>query len=298
MTDQLKELQEKVASYRDRPNDERIKYIRSPRWIGYQAAEDILKQLATLLAYPKSDRMPNLLIVGDTNNGKTMLAKRFWRKHPAEDNKDGASVVVPVMFMQAPPIPDEGRFYNTILELLFAPYKPGDRIDRKQYQAVRLMREVGLRMLIIDEVHNILAGSLTRQRAFLNVIKFLGNELQIPIIASGTREAFRAIQTDPQLANRFKPAVLPRWKNDNEFGDFLITFENLIPLRKPSHLDDISLSDRIYAMSEGYLGEICRILVDAAVYAVESGRELIDQKALDAIQWVPPSARRLQPEGI
>lgn len=298
MADAASRIREKVAALRERPDEERILYIRSPRWIGYQAATDILGRLETLLAYPASDRMPNLLIIGDTNNGKTALAKRFWRRHPAADNKDGESVAVPVLFMQAPPVPDEGRFYNAILELLFAPHKPHDRVDRKQVQAIKLMRAVGLRMLIVDEIHHLLAGSLSRQRAFLNVIKYLGNELGIPIVASGTRDAFRAIQTDPQLANRFEPAVLPRWKNDDEFGSFLITFESMLPLRKPSDLDDLSLGDRIYSMSEGYLGEICKILVEAAVRAVESGREQIDHKVLDAIKWVSPSARRLQPEGI
>jgi superfamily II DNA or RNA helicase len=36
-------------------------------------------------------------------------------------------------------------------------------------------------MLIVDEIHHLLAGSATRQRQFLNVLKYLGNELKIPI---------------------------------------------------------------------------------------------------------------------
>ena len=85
----------------------------------------MLKQLETLLSYPASHRMPNLLIVGDTNNGKTMLVKRFRGQHKPQDNPTGEAAVVPVLFLQAPPVPDEGRFYNAILERLFAPYNPG-----------------------------------------------------------------------------------------------------------------------------------------------------------------------------
>lgn len=298
MAEHLSHLLAKVAAYLERPDEERIAHIRSPRWIGYDAANGILDRLETLLAYPKSHRMPNLLIVGGTNNGKTMLVKRFCSRHPPDDNKEGKSVVVPVLFVQAPPVPDEGRFYNSILDRLFAPYKPADRVDRKQFQAIKLMREVGLSMLIIDEVHHILAGNLSRQRAFLNVIKFLGNELEIPIVAAGTRDAFRAIQTDPQLANRFDHARLPRWKNDDDFVRLLMTFERMIPLRKPSVLDDPALADRIYAMSEGYIGEISRLLVEAAVLAVMTGKEAIDRRMLDAIGWVSPSDRRKQPEGV
>lgn len=286
----------KAASYLDRSDEERINYIRSPRWIGYDTANSILERLESLLTYPKTHRMPNLLVVGNTNNGKTMLVKRFCSRHQPEDNKEGRSIVVPVLFVQAPPVPDEGRFYNAILDLLFAPYKPLDRVDRKQFQAIKLMREVGLRMLIIDEVQHILAGNLTRQRTFLNVIKFLGNELEIPIVAVGTKDAFRALQTDTQLANRFDNAKLPRWKNDDDFIRLLMTFEQMLPLRRPSMLDDQALADRIYSMSEGYIGEISRLLVEAAVAAVKTGKEAIDKRLLESIGWVAPSDRRKQPE--
>lgn len=298
MTETVSHLSEKAAAYLERPVAERIKYIRSPRWIGYDTANAILDRLESLLTHPKSHRMPNLLVVGDTNNGKTMLMKRFCARYPADDNKGGEGVKVPVLFVQAPPVPDEGRFYNAILELLFAPYKPSDRTDRKQFQAIKLMRAVGLKMLVIDEIHHILAGNLTRQKIFLNVIKFLGNELEIPIVGVGTRDAFRAIQTDLQLSNRFEHAVLPRWQNDDDYARLLMTFERMIPLRNPSCLDDPALADRIYAMSEGFIGEISDLLVEAAVFAVTSKKEAIDRNVLESIEWVAPSKRRQQPEGL
>lgn len=292
MSSDTSHLLEKAAAYLDRPDEERIRYIRSPRWIGYPRAQEILDQLEQLLTYPKSHRMPNLLIVGDTNNGKTMLVERFCRRHKADDNPQGGAAIVPVLFVQAPPIPDEGRFYNAILELLFAPYKAGDRVDRKQFQAIKLMHAVGLKMLIIDEIHHILAGSMSKQKAFLNVIKYLGNELQIPIVGVGTRDAFRAVQTDPQLSNRFDHAVLPRWNNDESFLRLLATMERTLPLRLPSTLIDGALADKLYSMSEGYIGEISRLLVSAAVRAVETKYERIDKKLLDSLGWTAPSERR------
>lgn len=295
MGEDASHLLQKAAEHLARTDQERIEYIRSPRWIGYPHAQKVLKQLETLLSYPASHRMPNLLIVGDTNNGKTMLVKRFCGQHKPQDNPTGEAAVVPVLFLQAPPVPDEGRFYNAILERLFAPYKPGDRADRKQFQAIKLLREVGLKMLIIDEIHHVLAGSMAKQKAFLNVIKYLGNELKVPIVGVGTRDAFRAIQTDPQLSNRFDHAVLPRWDNDDDFLRLLATFERVLPLRYPSVLIDGSLADKIYSMSEGYLGEISRLLVNAAVAAVERGQEQINKQVLDSIDWVPPSERRKEP---
>lgn len=297
MNEPASHLLQKAAAYLDRPDVERIAYIRSPRWIGYPQAQEILEQLENLLTHPKSHRMPNLLIVGDTNNGKTMLVKRFCDRHKPEDNPDGEAAVVPVLYVQAPPVPDESRFYNAILELLFAPYKSGDRADRKQFQAIKLLRTVGLKMLVIDEIHHILAGTMAKQKAFLNVIKYLGNELEVPIVGVGTRDAFRAIQTDLQLSNRFDHALLPRWANDEEFLRLLATFERAIPLRLLSNLVDGALADKIYSMSEGYIGEISRLLVAAAVEAIETRQEHIDKKILDRIGWTAPSERRKEPRG-
>lgn len=275
-------------------DEDRIDRIRSPRWIGYPQAQRIIAKLEDLLVYPKSHRMPNLLIVGDTNNGKTMLVSRFRAMHPAEDNPNGGAIIAPTLMVQAPPTPDEGRFYNAILDVLFAPYKPHDRIDKKQFQVINILRRIGLKMLIIDEIHHVLAGSMNRQKTFLNVIKYLGNELQVPIVGIGTKDAFRALQTDAQLSNRFEPAVLPRWVFDKEFLRLLVSFERLLPLKKASCLHETSLATRLFSMSEGYIGELSRILTNAAVHAVVSVEECINAKTLDAIMWVSPSERKRQ----
>ena len=287
-------LHKKTATYLDADTEERIWHIRSPHWIGYPQAEHILNKLEDLLIYPKIHRMPNLLIVGDTNNGKTMLAHRFLRKHPADQNLDGDSVLVPVLLVQAPPVPDEGRFYNTILDAIFAPYKSHDRIDKKQTQVIHLLKRMQTRMLIIDEIHHILAGSMNRQRAFLNVIKYLGNDLQIPIVGIGTKDAFRALQTDPQLSNRFEPAVLPRWNLDRNFLRLLVSFGRIILLKRPSELQTRELAVRLYNMSEGYIGELSRVLTEAAATAVQNETEQINHEVLDSIGWVTPTERKRQ----
>ena len=75
--------------------------------------------------------------------------------------------------------------------------------------ALALLRKVGVHMLVIDELHNVLAGNSVNRREFLNLLRFLGNELRIPLVGVGTRDAYLAIRSDDQLENRFEPMMLP-----------------------------------------------------------------------------------------
>jgi hypothetical protein len=99
-----------------------------------------------------------------------------------------------------------------------------------QHETLRMLVTINVKMLIIDEIHHVLAGPLLKQRHFLNVIKYMGNELQIPIVAAGTHDAFNAIQIDPQLANRFEPALLPRWSMNEDYLRLLASFEPTLRL--------------------------------------------------------------------
>src|SRR5438067_1252005 len=193
MSDEYKHLNERAKEALRLSTEERIAYIRQSRWIGYTRAREIRDQLEELLTHPKTHRMPNLLIYGDTNNGKSMIVNRFYGQHTAYDNPGGDGVVVPVLLIQCPPVPDEGRFYNAILEAVYSPYKASDRPDKKQFQAIKMLRRVRLKLLILDELHNLIAGNTNKLRQFLYTIKYLGNELRIPIAGVGTRDALVAL---------------------------------------------------------------------------------------------------------
>jgi hypothetical protein len=147
-------------------------------------------------------------------------------------------------------------------------------------------------MLIIDEVQTTLAGSASQQRVFLNVIKHLGNELRIPIVAAGVQDAARVINSDPQMANRFEPLPLPRWKLNEAFLRLLKSFESALPLRKPSNLASRELAPMLFDMSEGVLGELSEVLKRAGEKAIRSGDEQITRELLKELSWVPPSQRR------
>ena len=278
----------------DAPAEIRIRRIRTDRWIGYARAEAALSAMEDLLTFPKRTRMPNLLLVGPSNNGKTMIVEKFRREHlrgAEADLREGA-ISVPVLKVQMPPAPDERRFFSAVLEALGAPDRSNDRLAAKQDMAMRMLRATNVRLLVIDEVHNILSGSRDQQRRFLNLLRWLGNELQIPLVAVGTSEALRAIQSDDQLANRFTPFSLPPWRHDAEYLRLLNTLEAMLPLRERSGLEEPALAQKFLNAAEGILGEIVNLVTTAAVAAVVAGEERILIERIDDIGFIPPTERR------
>lgn len=76
---------------------------------------------------------------------------------------------------------------------------------------------------MIDEVHNLLAGTRREQRRFLNVMRYLGNELEASLVCFEVSDAVDAIGGDVQLARRLDEHQLPNWRDDAEFSDMIPT---------------------------------------------------------------------------
>lgn len=282
-------------------DEERIRRIRGRPWVGYTRAQQIRAQLEDLLVYPKTHRMPNLAIIGETNNGKTMLLKNFCKHHgpPSDPNVDRTTL--PVLMIQTPAEPDEARLYRALLERLFATAARRETVDSMLSRLKIILRHLETLMLILDEFNNAVASNPIKQRRFLNAIRYLGNELQIPIVAAGTPEALVAIQSDPQLANRFEPAFLPKWKFDAEYARLLVSVEPKLLLRQPSNLVDPKFAQTLLERAEGTIGETMNILRKLAEYAIQSKEERITQdmlkiSLLHSLGWVEPSKRTLYPK--
>lgn len=173
-------------------NEARIDEIYKPRWIGYPRAHQILQQFEDLLNYPRVSRMPNILLIGSTNNGKTDLLKKFCQAHLPDENVSEGQLNAPVMYMQAPPSPAESDFYAAILSSLYERV-PSSSISAKRTRVIEVLKKIGLKVLCVDELHNSLAGSSVKHQQFLNMLKYLGNELQISLIGCGTEDVLRAV---------------------------------------------------------------------------------------------------------
>ncbi|MBB4099627.1 TniB family NTP-binding protein [Sphingomonas kyeonggiensis] len=272
------------------PAEERVQRIRTDRWIGYPRAVEALNRLEALYAWPNKQRMPNLLLVGPTNNGKSMIIEKFRRAHPVSSDADRECI--PVLVVQMPSEPSVVRFYVALVAAMGAPLRPRPRMPEIEQLALALLRKVGVRLLVIDELHNVLAGNSVSRHEFLNLLRFLGNDLRIPLVGVGTRDAYLAIRSDDQLENRFEPMTLPVWEANDDCCSLLASFAASLPLRRPSSIATLDFARYLLTRSEGTIGELAHLLTAAAIAAVESGVEAINQRTLNMADYAGPSERR------
>lgn len=289
-------LTEETLAVLHESEEERIAYISLNRWIEYPLAQDILGKIDNLFKYEKGkSRISSILLVGASNNGKTTLLERFMELHPPydfviDDNRPDtingeffesySGIGMPVLYTIAPSEPSETRLYNNILNQINVPYKAGDTVSKKQFLVERWFRLLQVEMLVIDEIHNILSGSVARQKQILNAIKNLSNTLKIPIVLAGTKDSLRAVGSDDQISSRFRPEYLTRWKMDKTFVSLLATIMRFIPLQKESDILNKECASEILEASNGYIGEIINLIRTAAIYAINTGSERITLKEI------------------
>lgn len=264
-------------------------------WIPYQRADQALHRLEWLIKRPETHRPLGMLLVGETNNGKTTIALRFQtlqdRKLQPEQGY-GSDIERPVVYVQTPPRPDVGAFYSGILRAINAPFQETWRWERKQAQVLALFPRLKVKMLMVDEIHNILVGRPQEQNLFLNVLRYLTNELRIPLVAIGIPDALSALQHDQQLGNRLEPFELPRWEPKQAYAKFLAQVFGWFRLDGSQVIPQREFVQRFCFMAEGLTGETWRLVGQLAEAAYNEGEVKIQPRLLDQVSWQRPSDRR------
>ena len=293
MSEEILHLREEVIPYLARSDEERIAFINKPKWLGHAKAKQLILKMEDLLNHPASHRMPNIVIKAETNNGKSSILNKFLELHPTYEDFTQNRIIIPVISFGIPSNPKPDAIYHELLRALRLPFRTSYSEDTKREMIRQGFIDFGVRMMTIDEVHVISNTTRLVKMQLLDTIKYLSNRLRVPIVAAGTKEAHVTLLSDPQTANRFEPYLLPQWKLDDEFRSLLASFERLIPLRYRSGLDDPAITTKIYAETEGWIGEVHSYLALAAITAIKNGTEKITLEHLRKLDWLNPSKRRV-----
>jgi chromosomal replication initiation ATPase DnaA len=265
-------------------DSDRITLIQEERWITFPRVRIALEALEALLARPRTTRMRSIAIYADSGMGKTMLMERFKRAHPSRYNATERRSITPVIALQMPSHATERRFYGHLLTEIGVPFISRATILDLETQALRSLKRMDVKLLMLDEIHNILAGSAKEQRVLLNTLRYISNELKISLVGFGISEAREAIGGDVQLARRFEELPLTRWQGDEEFQQLIVAILRHLPLKLASQISARALR-HVLQSTDGVTAQIFGMFNDLAVEAIRSGTECIADENIEA--WRP-----------
>ena len=288
-------LADKAKGQVNLSDSERIRIIKSGSFVKLDRSIDVLNQMQEFVDHPKVARMPGMLLVGPAFSGKTTILKELCALYPPDYLPESEITNYPVLMIEAPPRPDVTDFYCRILDKFAAVYKPNASSPALRSQVERLMRTLGVKVLVIDEIQHVIAGSDAKVRLFRNTLKSMMNELQICMVLSGTMEAYAAIMHDDQMASRFAPRELKAINHkDKQMVVLVKTMELRMPLKLPSNLGSKEMLRKIDQLAEGSIGHICELVQALAVEAIKSKQEQITLKAIADLKFMPLSKRTRQ----
>ena len=281
------QLPQKTKDALSLSNKDRIEFIKKPKFIKHPKALKLFNKLIDLMNEPKKDRIRSILLVGDPNNGKTAMVKKFYEMNVYKDDEK-MLFFEHVMLIQAPNRADLHDLYNKMFQFFVVPYRKDEPISERE-KKIRHYCEVNeVKMIIIDEIQGALIGSITKQMEFMNGIKNLSNILKIPIVLVGTPKGVSLVSSDHQLKSRFVPTRIKKWEYNEDYLSLLYSIEMTLPLKKPSNIyKNEKLAKDILELSDGLIGDIMTICELLAIEAIESKKEKIERKMIKEIEYVP-----------
>ena len=217
-----------------------------------------------------------------------MLVEKFRRANMPTVSTLAGTETLPVLSISLCPKPSERRVYAQLLTSASVNVRHAATLIELEVRALALLKQLKVRVIVIDEVHNLLAGSAREQRVMLQLFRHLSNELKASLVCLGIADAREAIAGDTQLARRLDQLALPRWKADEEFQTLVVAILRSLPLRRPSALSAHSLRT-LARVTDGITAKVFSMLNELAIEAVRSGKEEITDDDVEA--WKPALER-------
>lgn len=272
------------------PDAQRASLMLADRFIVHDRLQPILDHVEFLRFSPLQSRAAGLVVYGRPGSGKTMLAKAVLRRYPQAAASPTAAATRPVLMISMTGAREAKILYNRLLAALDCPLSAHASGADRERLVLKLCRAVQLQLLVVDEIQDILTSTPRQQRIALDTLKFLMNELSLPLLVLGTLEAKSAMEVDEHLNARFRYRELPEWKADALLGKFLDALETRLPLKLRSGLSSPTLMRTLIELSKGMLDAIVKTTCHAAAHAVERKIERITPELLHLAIDTPPVA--------
>lgn len=232
----------------------------------YQKA---LTELERLLKISENEGGRIIPVLGPTRCGKSELASDLVSR--LQKSADGPrSIVVPTDFVfgRLPTRPSERDYYGACLRGMNFDYADRERPAQIRDRLFRIVREYGIRTIVLDEVNHC-AETLTRhsRRQAADHFKTIVDETSVNLVLTGLPMFSSVVESNEQFAARcLKTLHLnPYWWSIEEervgFCDAVYSvFDCLIAAGVELDFDQEDMARRLYGVSGGRIPVVLEVL--------------------------------------
>lgn len=236
-----------------------------------------------------------IFIYGETGSGKTRLAEylRDIVKEISEPCTEHADHV-PVVLVKCPEVSTRKQLALQILAAMGAATPRKHTYADLMHQIATLAGPVGLRVIIIDDLQDLLRGRTRKGVEDTAVaLRDLFDRLGVTLVLLGTPESLPVIHDNLQLRKRLPYRhALPYFDVTNtaeslQFKKLIHELERWLPLAESSDLTSSEMLVRLLKASNGIFQYLLDLLDQAVVEACKEGQESLTVKHLErAFDWV------------
>jgi len=253
--------------------------------IYYNGFAETLKEIEDHhLLSTSSEESKGLFLKGETGVGKSTLLKGYAKSYPPY-REDGVKKV-PVLYSKVPVGATPKSLASSILLRLGDPvYDKGTETSLTN----RLLQYIGKEMcavelIIMDEFQHLIDRDTEKVlKKASDWLKSFSEDAAVPILICGMPESVNIFERNAQLDDRFslrKEMKAFEYETEDEkflFRSFMHNLDKALPFSSRSNLSDRVISDKIYYATMGKQRQIKKILVEATLIALKSGKDSIDE---------------------
>ncbi len=256
-------------------------------WIPTPSTKDAFVALQDCMNSAPSSKPRGLIITGDSDTGKSRTMMAFRDLHQPRIDPDSEYAEHPVIYMRAPDVPDPVIVLKKILTEIGHPLRYNASPADLRSHAIMMLKACRVGTVMVDELHDIQRDGRMDAKlvSFLTFLKNLINETGRPFVVGGTQVLLDIIASDDQIAGRLNTVIKLKPFTLDQFAKVLLTFERMLPLRRPSNFRSNELViQQCYTLTQGYIGRLSYLLEDACKIAIDSGEEKITASTIDRVR--------------
>ncbi len=258
----------------DLDDRERIKICKKDIWIPTKRLDPLFETIDYVLMSEDQLQAPGMLIFGAGGYGKSAIIKRLEQMYAVGDQRIKTIGVGEDL--------DNSKLRDLICDAFGIKLSNRRNSRERTARLLHIIQTEHYVALVIDELHDTGFKTLSQQTNSLSLMKHLaGPPLYLCLICFGDERAKTVLEKDDQISRRYIYWPLELWRDDEDFCDFLATYESHLPLRQRSNLAGKVIRRRIHKQSHGNMDNIVKIVKACAIDAILTGHEHIRAEQID-----------------